>query len=139
MENIVTTHKNVGQLYFDDASVEWACPPLKALLHIMVHGEFEGKDLANPELRALFTKESMLASSWYQERLVAKQKHSVALWRKHARYLEKFLARPTHLDEAKRLGIQERLSMAMGKQQYFESAKYLEDLKGTLGLTPLPA
>ena len=34
--------RRVALNYFEDGSVESACPPLKALLHIMAHGEFEG-------------------------------------------------------------------------------------------------
>ena len=55
--------------YFEDGSVEAACPPLKALLHIMAHGYYEGKAVDDPGLRALFTRESLLASDWYRERL----------------------------------------------------------------------
>jgi hypothetical protein len=58
--------------YFEDGGVEAACPPLKALLHIMAHGEHEGKNLRHPDIRALFTREAMLASDWYQARLDAK-------------------------------------------------------------------
>ena len=42
MDNIVETQKRVAQLYFEDGSVESACPPLRALLHIMAHDSFEG-------------------------------------------------------------------------------------------------
>ena len=64
MDNIVGTHKRVAQSYFNDGSVELACPPLKALLHIMVHGEYEGQDAGHPAFRALFTRENLLASDW---------------------------------------------------------------------------
>ena len=81
------------------------CPPLKALLHIMAHGHYEGKDANHPEVRALFTREALLASDWYHERLAVKQQRDMALWERHARSLTEFLARAGHRDEAERLGI----------------------------------
>src|SRR5690606_28014186 len=42
--NIVETQEKVARTYFEDGSVETAIPPLKAILHIMAHGHFEGKD-----------------------------------------------------------------------------------------------
>src|SRR5262249_44369623 len=42
MDNIVETHKRVAQHYFNDGTIEYACPPLKALLHIMARGQYEG-------------------------------------------------------------------------------------------------
>ena len=58
MDNIVTTQKRVAKMYFDDGSIAQACPPLKALLHIMLNDEWEGKGLDHPEFRKLFTRES---------------------------------------------------------------------------------
>ncbi len=54
VDAIVESHKRVAQNYFDDRSVDAACPPLKALLHIMAHGSHEGRDIQHPEVRALF-------------------------------------------------------------------------------------
>jgi hypothetical protein len=39
MDNIVGTHKRVAEYYFNDGTIEFGCPPLKALLHIMAHGQ----------------------------------------------------------------------------------------------------
>ena len=57
MDNIVTTQKRVAKMYFDDGSIAQACPPLKALLHIMLNDEWEGKGLDDPEFRKMFTRE----------------------------------------------------------------------------------
>ena len=92
MENIVTTQRRVAEHYFNDGSVELACPPLRALLHVMRDDVFEGKDLNHPELRALFRRDTLLASDWYARRLAAKQAVDVALHERHARYLEQYLA-----------------------------------------------
>ncbi len=36
MDIIVTTHKVVAEHYRADGSIEWAVPPLRALLEIMI-------------------------------------------------------------------------------------------------------
>jgi phosphoenolpyruvate carboxykinase (diphosphate) len=139
MDNIVQTQQRVAQLYFEDGSVELACPPLKALLHIMRHGHFEKQGLEDPELRALFTREYLLASDWYAERLQAKQDYDVHLWRRHIQYLEEFLAKTSHAQEAVRIGIPDRLEAARQSLSRVQSAAYLQTLQGTLGLQPLRA
>src|SRR6185436_900779 len=80
MENIIATQRRVAQHYFADGSVELACPPLRALLHLMRDDQFEGRSLHDPGVRALFSREQMLASDWYQQRLVARQANDVALY-----------------------------------------------------------
>ncbi|MEW6301989.1 MAG: hypothetical protein AB1705_00865 [Verrucomicrobiota bacterium] len=136
MDNIVATQKRVAQSYFDDGSIELACPPLKALLHIMLHDQFEGKDLHHADIRALFTRDHVLKSDWYQQRLLAKQAADVRLWQRHIDYLGKFLAKASHVEEAARLGIADRLERARAQLDYAKSAQHLEELQGTIGLQP---
>jgi hypothetical protein len=112
MDNILETQRRVAQHYFDDNSVEMACPALKALLHIMRDDECEGKDLNHPEIRTLFTRESLLPSEWYQARLMAKREVDTALWKRHVAYLEAFTARSGYAQEAERLDIENRLHQA---------------------------
>ena len=71
-----------------------------------------GRDAHHPAIRALFTREALLASDWYHERLTAKQQRDIALWERHVRSLSEFLARTGHRDEANRLGIPARLEHA---------------------------
>jgi len=137
MDNIVTTQKRVAKMYFDDGSIQQACPPLKALLHIMLNDEWEGRGLADPEFRKLFARESLLASDWYAARLAAKQKIDRLLWRRHVEYAGKFLKRASHADEAARLGIGDRLSRARMTLEQVGSPTYLETLRGTLGAEPI--
>jgi hypothetical protein len=137
VDNIVTTQKRVAQLYFDDGSVNQACPPLKALLHVMLYDQWEGKGLAHPELRALFTREALLASDWYAARLEAKQQVDQALWRRHVDYLQRFLKKASYADEAARLGIRDRLAPAQTAAKRVESPEYLQHLRGTLGADPI--
>jgi hypothetical protein len=83
VEAICEAQRGVAELYMEDGSVDSACPPIKALLHIMAYGHYEGKGINDPAIRGMFTRESMLASDWYRERLLAKQRRDIALWRRH--------------------------------------------------------
>jgi phosphoenolpyruvate carboxykinase (diphosphate) len=137
MDNIVSTQRRVAQMYFDDGSVTQACPPLRALLHIMVADQFEGKRLDSLEIRGLFRPETLLSSEWYQARLEERQDVERKLWTRHIRYLEKFLKRKTHEDEAQRLGISERLSRAIEALNEVESKTYVEKIRGSIGTQPM--
>jgi hypothetical protein len=137
MDNIVTTQQRVAKMYFDDGSVAQASPPLKALLHIMLHDQWEGKGLDHPEVRALFSREHLVASEWYAARLKARQAVERKLWRDHVNYLERFLKRTSHADEARRLGVAVRLERARKTAAEVDSPAYLEKLSGTLGAEPI--
>jgi hypothetical protein len=137
MDNIVSTQKRVAERYFEDGSARQACPPLRALLSIMVEGEWEGKDLAHVEVRALFTREKLLASDWYAARLAAKQKVDSRLWRRHVDYLERFSRVASHADEAARLDIAGRLTSARTALRQIETPAHLEKLRGGLGAEPI--
>ena len=69
VDAIVEAQRPVARDYFEDGSVEAACPPIRALLHIMAYGEYEGMRAYDPRIRGMFTRESLLASDWYRERL----------------------------------------------------------------------
>jgi hypothetical protein len=124
-------------MYFDDGSIKQACPPLQALLHIMLQDNWEGKNLDTTEFRALFTRENLLASGWYSARLAAKQKVDQRLWKRHVDYLNHFLRKPSHEDVAEALKIGERLTRARRVLEQVESPEYLQSLRGTLGAEPV--
>ena len=138
MDNIIETQRRVAQAYFDDGSIADACPPLRVLLHIMRHDHHEGRDLNHPEVRALFTRESLLASDWYAARLAAQQTLDDRLWTRHIAALEQFAQKHGYAEEAARLGIQARLATAHQRLDSIRSATYRPDLVGTLGVHPLP-
>jgi len=137
VDNIVEAQQRVAEAYFADGTIDDACPPLKALLHIMARGRYEGKDASDPEIRGLFTREALLASDWYHERLAIKQQRDVALWERHARSLTEFLTRAGHRDEAKRLGIAGRLEHARAELKRVSAPSYLTALVGTIGADPI--
>jgi phosphoenolpyruvate carboxykinase (diphosphate) len=136
VDNVLATHQRVAGHYFSDDSVRWAVPPLRALLHIMRDGQFEGRTLEDPELRSQFTRESVLASGWYRERLLARQKIEMAHWNRSAAYLERFIGRPGYEDEIARLGLFERRALVRSRYEHCRQPEYVAELEGTIGAEP---
>jgi hypothetical protein len=136
VDNIVAAMRSAAENYFNDGSIATACPPLRALLHIMRDGKWEGRDASDPAFRALFTREAVLASDWYRARLEAQRTIDTHLAESQARYLEKFLARTNYSDIAQRLDIRGRLTRANTAVKTARAADYLEKLVGTLGVEP---
>lgn len=136
VENIVLTQKRVAGHYFADGSVEAAIPPLKALLHIMAHGHYEGKKLESPEVRGLFTREALLKSEWYQKRIRTKQARDIKLWRRHVDHLKDFLNQEGRAATAADAALEERLQKARHELERSTLPSYLEGLVGTIGADP---
>ncbi len=122
IEAICEAQRTVALNYFEDGSVEAACPPVRALLHVMAHGHYEGKGVDDPSIRALFTREALMASDWYAERLAVKQKRDIALWQRHVAALEAAGA--------------EGLAAAKAELARVGLAEYLAELRGTIGADP---
>lgn len=139
VDNIVEAQRRVAERYFDDGCIDDACPPLQALLHIMAYGSYEGKDAHHEDIRAMFTRESLLASNWYHKRLQTRQAREVANWERHERTLSAFLAKESHAEQAQRLDIASRLARTREKLGQLRGAAYLEELVGTIGADPLGA
>jgi len=110
--------------------VELACPPLKALLYIMAFGSWEGHDVNSPEVRSLFTLESLIESDWYQERLKTRQQNDIALWSRHVETLAEAISN----GHDKRLD--SRLAMARSELDRVSTPEYLKSLRGTIGTDP---
>jgi len=137
INNIVEAQQRVAQRYLDDGSIEDACPPLQALLHIMATGDYQGMDVHHPDIRAMFGREHLLEYDWYRERLEIKQTRDITLWNRHVGSLQRFIDDTEYADEVERLGIAERLEAARKKLMYIQSPEYLQMLVGTLGADPL--
>jgi len=137
MDNIVATHERVAQAYFDDGTIELACPPLQALLHIMAKGEWNGHGLDAPEVREMFTRDALLASDWYQARLRAKQTWDQEIWRRHLESIELVLENPSLEDVVERMELKARMKTAQAEMAKVQSDDYLTSLVGTLGREPV--
>ncbi|HVW08230.1 MAG TPA: hypothetical protein VHC90_06590 [Bryobacteraceae bacterium] len=116
IEAICEAQRLVALNYFEDGSVDAACPPIRALLHIMAYGNFEGKTVEDPSIREMFTREALLASDWYAERLATKQKRDIALWTRHVAATGS--------------------STAKAELAHVTAPAYLEELRGTIGADP---
>ena len=137
VDAIVLSQRRVAEGYFEDGSIAGACPPLMALLHIMACGNYEGLGLDDPQFRAMFTREHLLESDWYRERLSVKQARDIALWTRHVNSLETFAA--TSEERVKGVNVEERLSGARENFARVSAPAYLEELKGTIGADPFHA
>jgi hypothetical protein len=136
IENIIETHKRVALMYFEDKSIKMACPPLEALLNIMAYGQFEGKTLADPEIRQLFTPENCYGSDWYQARLITRHEVSVNLAKRSVNGIKKFLEKPEYKDECARLKMDERMAEALASLEQIKGQRSLVLFRGTLGTDP---
>ena len=134
INNIVETQQRIAGNYFEDGSVDDAIPPLKALLHIMAHGQFEGKTINDPAVRCLFDVSKVRGQQWYLERLTAKQQRDVRYLEAQRDYLKVFLGKETHREEADRLDLGKRLAKLEEELDFAPSRDYLTSLNGTLGL-----
>jgi hypothetical protein len=132
VNNIYQAQQQVAKLYFEDGSIEDACPPLKALIHIMAYGQFEGKGIDDPEIRSLFTLDYLLKSDWYQERLKIKQQRDLALWQQHRNYI---LLRLNQTDPSDALfqPLNEKLHTTELMLAEISNPSYLDKLIYTLG------
>jgi hypothetical protein len=133
VQAITEAQRSVALNYFKDGSVEAACPPIRALLHIMAYGEYQGMRESDGCLLKMFTRESLLASDWYRDRLRAKQSIDIALWTRHREALDKFMASgmPTPQIDWKC-----RFTQAREQLRRVESDAYLAVLMGTIGADP---
>ena len=134
---IVTTHKVVAEHYRADGSLEWAVPPLRALLEIMIDGvSREGWNLASPEFRAQFERENILNSAWYSERLDAKAARDARQAQEAIEALARFYKGENNEEVIERLGLDERLAAARAWLEEVTSQAYRDHLVGSLGLQP---
>lgn len=134
VEVMAATHQRVAQAYVADGTIASACPPVRALLEIMAHGESaEGWTLESPQFRALFTRESVLASDWYAARLDAAQAQEVARADAGIAELSAFIAADGPAGAADRLGLRARLDTVRAARDKAASAQTRAALIGTLG------
>jgi len=138
IKNITETQQKVALSYFEDGGIDLAIPPLKAILHIMAYGEYEGKTIHDPEVRGLFDREKVLASDWYQERLEAKKDLRMRMMRDHIVCLEAFLHKQNYAMEAERLELSARLKETKANLAEFEANPddYVARITGSIGVEP---
>src|SRR5690606_23669487 len=134
VNNIVESQRQAALFYFEDGSVDAACPPLKALLHVMAHGQYEGMTLQSKELRALFNTDNIRQSEWYRARLERQKQHDIAQWAARVDYLHAFIRQPHNRKPATALKPAERLAVAEKRLAEAQKPGYVKSLVGTIGL-----
>ncbi len=132
VDNVFEAQQRAAQIYFRDGSINDACPPLKALIHIMTGGSFEGRTINDPGIRSMFTRDYLLQSDWYHERLRIKQQRDLMLWQQHRDYILQRLGENGQSDSfnqalTRKLDATERMLAIVSHPSYPES------LQGTLG------
>ena len=131
---IVATHQRVAEAYLRDGSLDLAVPPIRGLLEIMARGTTsDGLRLHDEAFRQQFTRESVLASDWYQARLDAKQARDVRHLQRGILNLQDFMAAPINANAVARTEMDNRLARASERLADVESGKYRESLVGTIG------
>jgi hypothetical protein len=137
INNIVETHQKIAQRYLDDGSAEGFVPPLKALIHIMATGSYEGKSINDPEIRGMFTRKAVLESDWYKERLKIKQQRKADCCRSHIAYMKEFISKEHNTREVEALDCLNCLKSVEDRLAYVETDEFIQDSIGTIGADPI--
>ena len=133
INNITEAQQRVAKAYFEDNSIDDACPPLQALLYIMANDHYDGMTIDDPAIRQMFTREYLMQSDWYQERLRIKQERDASLWRMNRDYVERKMDELKEDKTDKWADLQERIEKAEHMMEWVSSQNYLDRLQGTLG------
>lgn len=137
MKNLTITEKRVAEGLMKDGTYETLCPPLQALVNIMISGTYNGMDRNHPEFRKMFTLESVMNSTWYQKRLENKQQKDIRFWEDNIAYFENILKMRNYKEAIERMNLQDRLKTSKAKLVEVKSKAYLESLIGTIGADPM--
>lgn len=133
IEYITDAQQRIAKGYFDDGSIRYACPPLKALLELMASGA-PTSEFRREEFRQQFSREAILESDWYRERLEAAASTHRALWQRKLAYLEGY-GRDRAANEG--FDLQVLVDRARAKVSELSMTGSVQQLRGWIGATPL--
>jgi phosphoenolpyruvate carboxykinase (diphosphate) len=131
INNISETQQRIAEAYIKDGSVNAAIPPLKALLHIMAHGEWNGLKETDVEFRKLFTRESVLKADWYKKRLNDFKDQELRYLESQIAYLQK-QQRHTTANTSK-VDYLAAISFCKKKISELHAPEWIQHNEGTLG------
>jgi len=103
----------------------------------MAYGHYCGMDVHAPEIRVMFTRETLLESDWYRQRLQVKRERDLALWMCKLNELTRFAQNPRNVDESRRLGLDARIAYAQARLDELSDPESWRLFIGTLGADPL--
>ncbi|HEY0010208.1 MAG TPA: hypothetical protein VGB55_15900, partial [Tepidisphaeraceae bacterium] len=127
VSNIVEAQHRVAKVYLDDDSIGDLCPPLQGLIHIMVHGHWNGVKIDDPTFRAMFSREQVMASDWYKARLDRQQRNDLRMLDRHEVYLKDRAAKAAD-HGALKSRIDESLAWLSEQRQMLNSPAYRQSL-----------
>lgn len=134
MRTIVATHQRVAQTYIDDGTIALAVPPVRALLEVMANGvTTDGLTLQDPTFREAFTRDAVLASDWYAQRLASQRSADMAYAERALAAMADFTSKELHYDTAERLGIIAKTAAVRARLTTLRGDEQSEALIGTLG------
>ena len=137
IRNIAEAQAKSASAYFEDGSIEAAIPPLKAILHVMAKGHYEGMGIQDPELRGLFDRERVLASDWYNRRLEAYRDKEIAYVSASLERLRRYLAESAEAGSVAARRARSELARTEERMSALSKPGYLDLIKGSIGLDPL--
>jgi hypothetical protein len=132
--NIAEAQARSARDYIEDGSADEAIPPLRAILHIMAEGSFEGKSVHDPEIRKLFDRDYVLGSDWYHERLERYRDREIAYVERSMEYLRTFLAERAESGSVSGRRAQAELGRAQERLTALHTPSYIERIRGSIGL-----
>jgi hypothetical protein len=137
IKNLVEAGKLIAKRYFDDNSIEKACPPLKALLTIMVEGNWKGNGINDQEFRSLFDPSKILQSDWYTDRLKTRINVTQNYWESRIDYLNNFMKDPINRISCEKLSVKQRHEFCINALAKLEDKSVaMERIRGCLGTDP---
>ena len=136
MANIVDAHRRAAEIFFNDGSIEDACPPLRTLLEIMAFGDSNGLHRSSPEFRQMFDPQTLRSQEWYRARLEAFRQQQIRHWERCYREMKSLrsaCAQGNHDDTS---CLDEGITAAEQQLEHLHSQDYTSSLQGCLGLDP---
>ena len=135
--NIAEAQAKAARDYIEDGSADEAIPPLRAILHVMAEGSYEGKSVHDPEIRRLFDRDYVLGSDWYQERLERYRDREIDYVERSTEYLRSFLAERAESGSMSGRRAQAELGRAQERLAALRTPSYIERIRGSIGLDAL--
>ena len=103
----------------------------------MAFGHDQAMDVHAPQIRALFTRQALLESDWYRQRLQVKRERDLALWTRNLNELSHFRENRRNVGESRRLDLDARLAYARARLDALAEPESWREFIGTLGADPL--
>jgi len=138
IENIAEAQAKAAKAYIEDGSADrGAIPPLRALLHIMAEGTFEGRGADDPEIRRLFARDYVVGSDWYAKRLDAYVERERAYLVSAIDLQRAFLGERGDDSGTMVRRVRSNMTAAEAELARVSTSAFREGLVGTIGLDPL--